>query len=111
MVKRVFFFRPTLDDGGADRVTLTLLQNLDRARFRPTLVLVHRRGALMAELPPDVPVIDHESAFEAGLTLILEDLTHHTRTDTPPMHLRAGLDDAFRHVDLRHDDRIAGVDH
>ncbi|WP_406151698.1 TetR/AcrR family transcriptional regulator C-terminal domain-containing protein [Streptomyces sp. NBC_01012] len=28
-----------------------------------------------AELPEDVPVIDHESAFEAGLALILDGLT------------------------------------
>jgi glycosyltransferase involved in cell wall biosynthesis len=58
VVKRVFFFRPTLDDGGADRVTLTLLQHLDRARFRPTLVLVRKKGALLPELPDDVPVVE-----------------------------------------------------
>jgi TetR/AcrR family tetracycline transcriptional repressor len=32
-----------------------------------------------ADLPPDVPVIDHESAFEAGLTLILDGLTRRSR--------------------------------
>ncbi|MFF4013984.1 TetR/AcrR family transcriptional regulator C-terminal domain-containing protein [Streptomyces sp. NPDC001843] len=31
-----------------------------------------------AELPADVPVIDHESAFEAGLALILHGLAHRT---------------------------------
>ncbi|WP_432990492.1 TetR/AcrR family transcriptional regulator C-terminal domain-containing protein [Dactylosporangium sp. CA-233914] len=34
-----------------------------------------------ADLPPDVPVIDHESAFEAGLTLILDGLAHRSRTE------------------------------
>ncbi|WP_457518862.1 TetR/AcrR family transcriptional regulator C-terminal domain-containing protein [Streptomyces sp. TE33382] len=32
-----------------------------------------------ADLPADVPVIDHESAFEAGLALILNGLVHRTR--------------------------------
>lgn len=31
-----------------------------------------------SDLPADVPVIDHESAFEAGLTLILNGLLHRT---------------------------------
>jgi glycosyltransferase involved in cell wall biosynthesis len=56
--QRVFLFRPTLGEGGADRVTVTLLRHLDRSRFRPTLVLVKRDGALMDEVPADVPVID-----------------------------------------------------
>ena len=59
---RLFMVRPTLDTGGADRVTLTLLQHLDRALFAPTLVLIRRRGALLAEVPADVEVI----ALDAG---------------------------------------------
>lgn len=52
------FFRPTLDDGGADRVTITLLHHLDRARFAPVLALAKRRGALLSEVPADVPIVD-----------------------------------------------------
>lgn len=58
MVKRVFVFRPTLGVGGADRVTATLLQKLDRARFSPTLVLMRAEGPFLADLPADVRVID-----------------------------------------------------
>lgn len=57
-VKRVLVFRPTLGDGGADRVTITLLHHLDRARFAPTLVLVKRTGVLADEVPADVPVLE-----------------------------------------------------
>ena len=53
---RVMFFCPTLGDGGADRVVLTLLQRLDRARVAPELALVRRAGALVADVPADVPV-------------------------------------------------------
>jgi glycosyltransferase involved in cell wall biosynthesis len=62
MVKRVFFFRPTLGEGGADRVTLTLLQRLDRSRFAPTLVLMRAEGPFLADLPGDVRVIPLGSA-------------------------------------------------
>jgi glycosyltransferase involved in cell wall biosynthesis len=57
LVKRVLFFRPTLGDGGADRITLTVLQHLDRARYAPTLVLVKRAGVLLGDVPADVPVL------------------------------------------------------
>lgn len=53
---RLFILRPTLGQGGADRVTLTLLRRLDRERFAPTLVLMRAEGELLAELPADVPL-------------------------------------------------------
>jgi glycosyltransferase involved in cell wall biosynthesis len=55
---RVLFFRPALADGGADRVTLTLLQTVDRARVAPALALCRAVGPLVADVPPDVDVID-----------------------------------------------------
>lgn len=58
MVKEVLVFRPTLGDGGADRVTVTLLQHLDRARFAPSIALARPSGVLIDEVPRDVPVID-----------------------------------------------------
>lgn len=50
--------RPTLGQGGADRVTVTLLRHLDRRRFRPRLVLMRRAGELLAEVPDDVEIDD-----------------------------------------------------
>jgi glycosyltransferase involved in cell wall biosynthesis len=55
--KRIVLFGPTLGEGGADRVMLTLLEKLDRARYAPTLVLVRREGAWIDRVPPDVRVI------------------------------------------------------
>ncbi len=53
----VFVVRPKLGDGGADRITLTLLQHLDKQRFKATLVLNRRRGALLGEVPRDIEVV------------------------------------------------------
>jgi len=65
---RLFIVRPTLDTGGADRVTLTLLHNLDRELFEPTLVLIRKRGVLLADVPEDVEVV----SLEAGGILSAE---------------------------------------
>ncbi|HEU5295303.1 MAG TPA: glycosyltransferase [Burkholderiaceae bacterium] len=50
---------PTLTGGGAERVVVTLLQHLDRARFDLTLAVVDLRDAVFrAEIPSDVAFID-----------------------------------------------------
>jgi glycosyltransferase involved in cell wall biosynthesis len=60
--RTLYIVRPTLDTGGADRVTLTLLQHLDRGAFAPTLVLMRRTGKLLADVPADVDVNSLEAA-------------------------------------------------
>ena len=55
---KLVIFRPNMAEGGADRVTVTLLRHLDRNRFEPTLVLMRREGVLLPEIPEDVPVVD-----------------------------------------------------
>ncbi|HEY4240977.1 MAG TPA: glycosyltransferase [Kofleriaceae bacterium] len=54
MKKRVLFFRPTLGEGGADRVTHTLLRRIDRDRFELSLALMRAEGPFLADLPKDV---------------------------------------------------------
>jgi glycosyltransferase involved in cell wall biosynthesis len=77
---RVMFFCPTLGEGGADRVVLTLLQRLDRARVQPRLALVRRAGALVGDVPADVPT------FELGSRRLLAaapDLARLLRRERP----------------------------
>ncbi len=49
---------PTLGGGGAERVTVTLVQHLDRSRFEPHLALVEALGPYLKEVPADVPLYD-----------------------------------------------------
>jgi glycosyltransferase involved in cell wall biosynthesis len=56
VTRRVLLFRPSMADGGADRVTLTVLRHLDRERFTPSLALMRLEGPLLDELPGDVAV-------------------------------------------------------
>lgn len=51
---RVLFVRPTLSQGGADKVTVTVLKHLDRRRFEPHLALLKAEGVWMDQVPKDV---------------------------------------------------------
>jgi len=55
-LKRVLFFQPDLVGGGAERSVLNLINNLDRARFAPSLVLAKADGPLVGMLRDDVPL-------------------------------------------------------
>lgn len=56
---RLLFLIPTLTGGGAERVVVTLLQHLDRARFELALAVVDTRDAAFRdEVPADVEFID-----------------------------------------------------
>lgn len=53
---RLFILRPTMSQGGADRVTLTLLKALDRHLFDTSLVLMRDEGVFMSDIPADVRI-------------------------------------------------------
>jgi len=56
--KTVLWVIPSLVGGGAERVLVNLLKNLDRAKFTPMLALFENKGAFLGQLPSDVPLID-----------------------------------------------------
>jgi len=55
-MKNVLFILTDLQGGGAERVTLNLIRELNRNEFRPSLFLIKRSGALLPNIPTDVPV-------------------------------------------------------
>lgn len=61
MPKKLFIFRPSMTVGGADRVTLILLEQLSRERFDTTLVLMRAEGELLSRIPDHVIVRDLEA--------------------------------------------------
>lgn len=54
----VAFVLPSLAGGGAERVMLNFICQVDRALFQPVLVTLSMEGALAGALPEDVPVVD-----------------------------------------------------
>jgi glycosyltransferase involved in cell wall biosynthesis len=53
---RALFVLPSLEGGGAQRVTLNLLRLLSRDLVAPTLMFFQRAGSLLAELPDRLPL-------------------------------------------------------
>lgn len=57
--KQILFIIPTLTGGGAERVIVTLLQNLDRSKFQLSLAVIDISGQVfLSDLPGDVEIID-----------------------------------------------------
>lgn len=55
---RVFILVPNLEGGGSERVISQIVNNIDRSRFTPTLVLAQKRGVYLTEIAKDVCIID-----------------------------------------------------
>lgn len=49
---------PSLVMGGAERLTIYLLQKLNRNKFNPALCLFENKGPLLKELPEDIKLFD-----------------------------------------------------
>jgi glycosyltransferase involved in cell wall biosynthesis len=60
--KRVLVILPWLNGGGAERVMLHLLNNLDRARYEPFVAVGAVVGAFVHDVAGDVPLIDLAAA-------------------------------------------------
>jgi glycosyltransferase involved in cell wall biosynthesis len=57
-MKKILFILPNCAGGGAEKVILQLLQNLDRNKFQLELALLRYTGEFIAKIPEDVKVID-----------------------------------------------------
>lgn len=56
--KKVVFVLPSLAAGGAERVLITLMNNIDRERFTPELISLRRNGPLKQLIADDIIVHD-----------------------------------------------------
>jgi glycosyltransferase involved in cell wall biosynthesis len=60
-LKKILFVRPTLGYGGADRVTINLLQAFDRTKFVCDIALMRAEGEFLDQIPNDVTLFDLKS--------------------------------------------------
>ena len=56
--QKVVFILPSLAAGGAERVLMTLMDKIDRTRFKPEFISFRRNGPLKKLIPEDVIVHD-----------------------------------------------------
>ena len=55
--KRILFFMYDLGGGGAERVLVNIIRNIDRRRFIPVLYLFSKKGTLLPLVPRDTEII------------------------------------------------------
>ncbi len=53
---RILCCSSTLEGGGSERQMAALVRHLDRSRFAPEILLLHRRGPYLSEIPSDIPI-------------------------------------------------------
>ena len=60
-MKNILFFLPNLDQGGAEKIIVTLANELNRTQFKSTIVLFEKKGHFLNYLNDDVEVIELET--------------------------------------------------
>jgi glycosyltransferase involved in cell wall biosynthesis len=78
---KLFIVRPTLGQGGADRVTVNLLQVLDRNLFDLSLVLMRAEGEFLSDTPDDVKIYPLNASSLWTTWLPLTRLLHAEKPD------------------------------
>lgn len=80
-MKKVLLILPNLAGGGAEKVMLTLLENLDRKKATYYFLVVNKEGPYVNDLPEDINIIDlgikgkfffRKKMFKVQKNLILE---------------------------------------
>ncbi|MCS6806165.1 MAG: glycosyltransferase [Acidobacteriota bacterium] len=79
--QKLLILRPTMGQGGADRITLTLLSALDRRLFDLSLALLRAEGDFLADVPDDVPITSLNASSVATGWLPLARLLRATEPD------------------------------
>lgn len=72
-MKNVLFIHDAMAGGGAERVLISILQRLDRSKFRISLLLIYRQGVFLSSIPADVEVL---SLFDDSKSLPVRAVTH-----------------------------------
>lgn len=57
MKTNVLIIHESMGGGGAERVLVTLLRNIDRTRFNITLLLIYKTGVFLESIPADFEVL------------------------------------------------------
>lgn len=65
MKKKILFVNDEMTMGGVARILNTFLKMIDRDKYDVDLLVLHKRGELLSEIPNDINVIEGSSFFNA----------------------------------------------
>ncbi|MFA6194381.1 MAG: glycosyltransferase [Patescibacteria group bacterium] len=90
---KIVYLLPTLDKGGAERMVVDLILNLDRSIFEPTLILFKRGGGWLTELATEnIPVVILEKRKKIDLSNLFSLLRAIRKIQPQIVHTHLGGD-------------------
>ena len=63
MKKKILFVNDEMTMGGVSRILNTLLKNINKEKYDVDLLVLHKRGELLKEIPDFVKIIEGSSFF------------------------------------------------
>ena len=73
--KSIIFILPDLETGGAERIVMTLANNLPRDRFDPKIMLLRKEGGYLKYIKKDVEIINlNVSRIRHSLPFIIREI-------------------------------------
>ena len=80
---KIFFISISLSGGGAERIIIQILKNLNRQRFKPYLVLFEKKGSYLSQLPEDVKLYNLKKRRRSDFFKLVVKLAHIIGSENP----------------------------
>ncbi|WP_019241429.1 MULTISPECIES: hypothetical protein [Bacillus] len=65
--KKLLFIMRNFEGGGAERVTIDIIKNLDNNKFEPIIFVINYQGELISSIPKHVKIIKVLTANKKGI--------------------------------------------
>jgi len=87
--KKILFIIPSLQGGGAERVTANILNAMDKNLFEPSLILFQTKSDYMHSLPPKLPIAILSKKYRWDFFKLILCLRQHIKLNKPDVVVSA----------------------
>ena len=82
---KIFFVIISLSGGGAEKIIIQILKNLNRQRFKPYLVLFEKKGSYLSQLPEDVKLYNLKKRRRSDFFKLVVKLSYIIHREKPEL--------------------------
>lgn len=68
---KLMFVIPSLEGGGAEKVLVDIISNLNSSKYRIMLVLFNAKGVLLEEIPPNIEIYDLKKRSKYSFLILI----------------------------------------
>lgn len=69
--KKLMFVIPSLEGGGAEKVLVDIISNLNNKKYRLMLVLFNAKGIFLEKIPPDIEIYDLKKRSKYSILFLI----------------------------------------